>query len=398
MESGNTVRTVIICVFVLFGLSASFKLFEDLDANEIMVVQSPLSGELTVHTDPGVKWQGWGTITKYPRRKQYSFMKDGDVDFSKKMRFNDGGHANLYGAASWEMPLAHPLVVNIHKTFGNAEGVEQQAVGKMIDAAIYLSGPLMSSTESSGERRAELVQYINDQAENGVYVTTVKEREMIDPILGTKKMIPVTEISRDVNGLPRRQQSSMLSEFKIKLLPMSISELKYDKIVENQIAERQKATTQVQIAQANAKRAEQDAITVAKQGEADAAKAKWEQEVIKAKFVTEAQQKKEVAKLEMEAAEFNKQKNIKDGEGEAAKKRLVMQANGALEQKLEAWVDVNKSYAEAMSQSNWVPNIVMGDNGPGSNSSGASDLIQMMMANTAKQISLDMKPSTIAKK
>ena len=47
----------------------------------------------------------------------------------------------MYGAISWEMPLAEKSIVEIHKTFGNQDGVEQQAVAKMIDAAVYLAGP-----------------------------------------------------------------------------------------------------------------------------------------------------------------------------------------------------------------------------------------------------------------
>src|SRR5262249_24907341 len=148
------------------------------------------------YTDPGVKWQGFGKVTKYPRRALYAFnVKDIDAktgaigprDTSKKLRFNDGGHANLYGAINWDMPLSCAEIVAVHKTFGSPEGVDSAAVSKMIDSAVYLAGPLMSSTESSGERRAELVQYISDQAENGVYVTHVVEKEIIDPLSQTKK-------------------------------------------------------------------------------------------------------------------------------------------------------------------------------------------------------------------
>src|SRR5262245_55887238 len=59
-------------VFLLvFALSGQF--FEHLDAEELMVIQAPLSGELTWYTNPGVKWQGFGKVTKYPKRFQYWF-------------------------------------------------------------------------------------------------------------------------------------------------------------------------------------------------------------------------------------------------------------------------------------------------------------------------------------
>lgn len=381
---GTVVFSLIIVGLLALGSPIIIgNLWENLDAHEIMVVQAPTSGELTVHTDPGIKWQGFGKVTKYPRRAQYEFDTAGS---SKKIRFNDGGHADLFGAVSWEMPLSGKEVIAIHKTFGSYQGVEQAAIGKMIDASVYLAGPLMSSTESSGERRAELVQYINDQAENGVYVTSVKEKEIIDPITNTKKAVTVTVIERNEKGMPRRQQGSILADFNIKLLPMSIKELKYDSVVEDQIKQRQSATTQVQIAQANARRAEQDALTTAKQGEANAAKAKWEQETIKAKMVTEAQQKLEVATLSAKEAAQWKAEQILRGEGEAARKRLVMAADGALQPKLDIMLEVNKVWADAYARNTTqqVPTVVMGGYGGGKGDTAMSNVQSLMQTVGAK--------------
>lgn len=408
---------VLVVVVLIAGALTANSLFENLDAHDIMVIQSPFSGKLAVYTEPGVKWQGFGKVTKYPRRSQYDFStrdvlpngRLGPKDTSKRLRFNDGGHGNLYGAVSWEMPLDKADIVKIHKTFGSAEAVEQQAVAKMIDNAVYLAGPLMSSTESSGERRAELVQYINDQAEHGVYVTQSKTISTKDPITGSEKTVVQTEIVRDKLGHPERQQSSILAEFHINLLPLSINELKYDSIVEGQIKQRQKATTEVQIAIANARKAEQDALTATKQGEAEAAKAKWAQEVIKAKEVTQAEQKKQVAEIEAQqeldvatlkakAAEQYKREQILRGEGEAARRQLVMQADGALKQKLDAYIEVNRNYANAIAryQGAWVPSVVMSGKGQGTGAgNGASDLISLLTAKTAKDLSMDLSlPAT----
>lgn len=379
-----------VILLLAIGVSAG-SLIENLDANELMVIQDPLDGDLHVYTEPGIHPQAFGKVTKYLRRSIYQFDENSDTAPPKKLRFNDGGHADLSGSVSWEMPLVEDSIIRIHRTFGSMAGVEKQTVEKMVDAAVYLSGPLMSSTESSGERRAELVQYINDQAENGVYVTKVVETHIIDPLSNEKRSTLRTEIVKDDSGKPQRQQGSMLGEFGIKLMPMSITSLDYDEIVEKQIKQRQDAITQVQIAQANARRAEQDAITVAKQGEAEAAKAKWEQEVIKARAVTEAQQKYEVAKLDAQAAEQWKQEQILRGEGESERKRLVMQADGALDKKLEAYTKVNEMYATAIAsyKGAWVPSVVMGDSTSGGGN-GAQDLINMLSVKTARDLSLDL--------
>lgn len=374
-------------------------LWENLDANEVMIIQHPINGELVCFTDPGLKWQGFGKVTKYPRRGLYAFDykaldEKGEPtpkDTSKKLRFNDGGHANLYGSSQWEIPLDCPSMVTIQKKFNSAEGVENAAVSRMLDAAVYLAGPLMSSTESSGERRAELVQYINDQAENGVYVTQVREKEITDPITGVKKEVAITEIMRDKDGNPRRQQGSILGEFHIRLLPLSIKELAYDKIVENQIKQRQEATTQVQIAQANAKRAEQEKLTTEAQGAANAAAAKWKQETTKAQVVTEAQQNLEKATLAAREAEQYKRQQILIGEGDAQRKQLVMAADGALDQKIEAYKIVNQYYANAIAVAQpgaWTPSVVMaGRSGAGGS---AVSLLELFSAKAARDLGIDM--------
>jgi regulator of protease activity HflC (stomatin/prohibitin superfamily) len=116
-----------------------------------------------------------------------------------------------------------------------------------------------------------------------------------------------------------------------------------------------------------------------------------EQEVIKAQAVTEAQQQLEVATLAAKAAEQTKREQILLGEGEATRKRLVMQANGALEDKLAVWKEVNLAYANAIEKytGNWVPTIVMG--GDGKNTNGADNLISLLTTKTAKDLALDFK-------
>jgi len=151
---------------------------------------------------------------------------------------------------------------------------------------------------------------------------------------------------------------------------------------------------QIQTAVVKAKEAEQEKLTVEAKGAADAARAKWAQEVIKATEVTAAEQRVQVARLDADAAALKKKKDILEGEGEGEKKRLIMSADGALEQKLRAYIEVNKMYADAMAkyQGAWVPGVVMGGAGGGAGRAGggATDLIDMLSVKTARDLSLDM--------
>ncbi len=378
----------VICA--VFAVVFAPKIWENLDANEIMVIQSPVSGDLSVYTTPGWKTQGFGTVTKYQMRAEYVFN---DEPSSKLLQFNDGGKGYLYAAVSWKMPLDHDKILALHKAYNNQDRVQQEAVARMIDSSIFLAGPLMSSTESAGERRAELLGYINDQALNGVYVTKTESKKTSDAMTGDETVARVATIVTEADGVtPKRQQASILREFGIELLPISITNLDYDDKVETQITKRQEAITNVQLAQANAREAQQNTITVEEQGKANAAEAKWKQETIKAQVVTEAEQRRDVAKLDAEAAALTKQKDILLGQGEAERKRLVMSADGALEKKLEALVQMNKDQWAAISAhaGPWVPTINMGDSGKGGNQNAATDLVNLLTAQTAKTLAVDL--------
>jgi hypothetical protein len=388
-----------------------------------MVIQSPFSGTLTWYISPGVKGQWFGKVTKYRKRDQFWFSTKTDqgrkVDESLQVRFNDGAHAVISGSISWEMPIDEQNLTALHVRYGSHDAIQQQLVRTVIEKAVYMTGPLMSSKESYAEKRNELLRLMEDQVQHGVYRTeTVQERQP-DPMTGQSRVVNVVKLVLDREGQVLRQETSPIQDFGLKTFNLSINEIRYDPEIEKQIQLQQQATMQVQLAVAKAKEAEQETITVAKKGEADAARAKWEQEVIKAKEVTQGQQKLEVARLEAQqklevarlgaqqqldvatldakAAEQFKLAETLRGEGEAARRRLVMGADGALEKKLAAYVQVNQNYATAIQnfKGNWVPSVVMGGNNENHVAgSGAQQLIDLLTVKTAKELGLNLNIPT----
>ena len=369
------------------------QLVENLDAKNIMVIQS-VGGDLNTFTEPGWKNQAFGKVTTYQRRDQFSFSSVKDqgkaVDESISTRFNDGGHGNISGTVNWQMPLKHEQIVALHKEFGSTAAIEQQLIRPAMQKVIYNVGPTMSSTESSAEKRPEIPKYIDDQLVNGPYLTKTVTVTQKDPITGADKQVAVVQIAMNEKGQPMRESKSQISEYGIVLQPVSINEIRYDQIVEDQIKQRQQSTTGVQISIANAKKAEQDAITTEQQGKATAAKAKWEQETLNAKEIAFAEKAVAVATLGAKAAEQYKKEQILRGEGDAQAKALRMNADGALDTKLAAYVEVSKAYAEAMGnyQGAWVPSVVMGNSAGGGN--GAAALVEMLTAKTARELGIDM--------
>lgn len=392
-QTKKTILGITLGFLLVIGLTISSKLFEDVDAGELVVIQDPFDGELHVYNTSGMVWQGFGKVTHYKRSNTFWFNwkidgKDTTADKTIPVKWNDGGHAAISGSVRYDLPTDNTKLLALHSTFGSQEAIEEQVIKVNIEKAVYLTGPLMSSKESYAERKNDLIFYIEDQALRGVYKTRQKEVKEIDPITNTEKTTTKVEVQVDSNGVAARQEASPVYSAGIKLYNTSINGMKYDQTVEDQIATQQKAIMQVQTAIANAKRAEQEALTTAKQGEANAAAAKWEQEVIKAKNVTEAEAARDVAALGVKTAELDKQRMILEGEGEGAKKRAAMVANGALEQKIAAYIEVQKYWADAFSKytGNMVPLYQSG----GASSASGFNFMEMMGVKAMKDLTLDL--------
>lgn len=395
----NTKRIVVVALGVI-ALIATFiivpKLWEDVDAGEIVIIQDPVDGNLHVYSQPGWQWQGMGRVTHYRKSNQFWFLAKekpdrDEVDNSIGVKWNDGGHCNISGSVRYDLPMDEAQLIRLHSIFGSQQALENQLIKTNVEKSIFMTGPLMSSKESYAEKRNDLIFYIEDQASRGVYKTRQVDVKEIDPLSKAEKTVTKVEIILDSKSMPLRQEVSPIAVNGIKLYNISIKRMDYDKNVERQIQTQQQATMQIQTAIAEAKRAEQRALTVEKEGEANAAQAKWDQEVIKAKEVTQAEARKTVAELDVQTADLNKRKAILEGEGEAAKKRLVMQANGALEQKLEAWLRSQEYWAKAFSEygGNVVPQIITGG-GSGNSNNGAISMMEIMGAKAARDLSLDL--------
>ncbi len=209
---------------------------------------------------------------------------------------------------------------------------------------------------------------------------------------GQERTVNVVQFVKDDKGNILRTDESPLVEFGLRTFNLALNHVIYDQQVEKQIGDQQALVMRVQTAMAESKTAEQAALTAAKNGEAEAAKAKWAQEVIKAQQVTEAQQKKEVAALDVQTAELRKQEATLQGEGEGAKRAAIQRANGSLELKLKAYEDVQKYWADAFAKHEgpMVPSVVMGGAGNQTSVGNSQNLVDLLTYKTARDLGIEM--------
>lgn len=297
-------------------------------------------------------------------------------------------------------------MVQLHKAFRDNQGVSYKLIKTVTEESTNLTAGLMSSEEAYTEKRGTFTEWARMQIANGKFVTELKQVTTKED--GTDreitKNIPV--ISYGSDGLAKHQ-SSDFKQYGITVDSLQITDWNFEQKTLDQIAAKRAATMGIITAKAEAERAKQDAITAEEKGKAAVMTAKYQKEVVKAEAVVTAEQEKEVAvigakqkvdvaeqaKLEAEqkklAAAAYKQEQILRGEADGAYKAKVMEADGALTQKLATYERVQGMYAENFGKQKWVPEIQFGAVS-GANGSNVTDLINMLNAKTAKDLSLDM--------
>lgn len=401
---GLLIKAIAGVVVVVVGLFLLLNMITTVAADEIVIKQDAVGGQLHVWDTPGVHWQNFGAITRYKRSAQLWFSAKEDegkkTDDSIKVRFADGGHSNISGSLRYTLPPDPNKMISLHQTYHSMEAIDHELVRQVVNKSVFMSGPLMSSRESYAEKRADLINYITDQIVYGVYRTEHDQIKTTDALTGQEKTVDIVR-PKQKDGAPNgieREEESPIQRFGMNASNITINGIEYDPTVEEQIKQQQAAIMSVQQSIVNSKKAEQDALTVEQQGKAEAAKAKWAQEVVKATeitsaekdkavAITQAEKNKEVAALSLETAKLAAQQTITTAKADADAKRMAIQADNALQTRIDAYVDISKSWAAAYGAQRQTPDVQFGAGG--SPTMTAMDLLNVK---TARDLNVSAKP------
>lgn len=389
MISKNKILGIVIGVFAVVFLCLLGSIVEDADKSKNYVCQEIWTGHYKVWTDGGLQWQWFGNVREYSKTSQIEFseLEKNDEGYvasgenpAASTTFNDKGRGFIVGSFRVVLPTDDQNMMKIQKDFGSEKALINNLVRPTLYKVVTSCGPLMSSLESVSETRTDLIHYITDQLNNGVYKTRSRKVEVVNEITGETEIRTQAEIITDANspGSYKRQENSPFSQYGITCGLVSITDIKYDKATQSQIDAQKQANLAVITAKTQATKAAQDAITIEEQGKAEAAKAKWEQEKLKAVAVTKAEQEKEVSRLAAEKAKYDKEKIIAQGQAEAEANRLKVQAGLTPQEKAEWDYKTAVGIAEALANSKvqWVPQVMMGN---GQNGNTAMDAVGLKM-------------------
>ncbi len=383
--------TRVIIIGMISGLLAalSYGLVRTVDSGTYQIRQMIVTGHMSAKMQPGMWLQLFSNIETWPKAETFFFTKEQrgteTVDRAIEVRFNDGSLCDVSGMRIilfWYqqdgslcdvsgtlriiLPSSEQQSIDLVSKYGYVDyaDLEQKLILPVVRNALRLTANLMSARESYSEQRADFVFWAWDQIQNGIYETVEETRKVVDPVSGQEVTKTFKIIKKSAQGGPVYQRNPV-EGLGITLVNFEVKLFDYTDKVRSQIGAQQTALMAVATARAKAQQAEQEALMAEAEGKANVAREKYKEEQKKVRAIVQAQerldvaeldktraivqakQRMEVADLDRRAAEQKKQEEILIGQGEAERKRLVLRADGALTQKLEAYVQAQQVWAGA---------------------------------------------------
>lgn len=376
------------------------------DAGNRTVVERT-TGEQIVQFAPGIFYAGFFSKQKewpnqisvtYQEEKFQSEIEDNGIEVGKiSIRFSDATTADVKGITQFILPSDEKEMVLIHNTHRTPQSLVTKRLAPYTKECLQSSAQLMSSEKHYGGGRAQMAQDFLDQLKEGVYLLKTEEHVLYDSLEHEKKRVYQTEVQYDKKtGAPKRKLSS-IKEYGITVADAAITDVDYEDKVDQKLVKIIDAVTKSSISKQELMTAQQQTLTAKAKGEQALVEIEYQQKQDQTKQVVEAETKVKVAeqdKLQQKIAyegsilEAKKIKELADAQAYARSR--IMQADGALEMKLKAQVEVQKVWADAFSKYTGaiVPQIQTGG-GPTTN--GALNFMDIMTAKTAKDFALDLK-------
>ncbi len=359
------INTMLLRQKIIFGLSAlglllcvtfSGFIFETNDSGYVQVKQAAITGSMSIHEQPGVYFQNFGSIHTYKISDVYDFNHDEE---RINVRFNDAATADISGQIKYRLPLNPDKFLSIHQDFRSYAALQTDLVRQVVAASLKQSATHFGAEEVYSTRRSDFINLVNEQIKNGIYATAYHEQMKKDED-GNNFVQRLISVRKDDAGKPIISEMSTFDRYDVELIQLVINDIDFDQKTDELIAKRKEAEQEQVVAKAKAERAKQDAITAQEQGKADVAQAEAEALVIKKRAVIEAEKEKEVAEQAALKAEEEKKAIIAKGEAEARASQLKVAAGLSPKEKAEIDKETAIGIAKAMSDVKFPEMMIIG--------------------------------------
>jgi len=407
-NSNITKKSIVLGVLSIIGIILFLIInpFSWNDAGNRTVVERT-TGEQIVQFAPGIFYAGFFAKEKeWPNQISVTYqepsakleVEDNGIEVGQIMiRFSDATTADVRGITQFILPSDEKEMILIHNTHRTPQSLVVKRLAPYTKECLQSSAQLMSSEKHYGGGRAQMAQDFLDQLKEGVYLLKTEENVIYDSLEMEKKRVYQTEIQFDAKTMAPKRKLSSIKEYGITVADAAITDVDYEDKVDEKLVKIIDAATKSAISKQELMTAQQQTLTAKAKGEQALVEIEYQQKQDQTKQVVEAETKVKVAeqdklqqKIAYEASILEARKIKELADANAYARQRIMQADGALELKLKAQVEVQKVWADAFSKYTGavVPQIQTGG-GPTTN--GALSFMDIMTAKTAKDFALDLK-------
>jgi len=365
------------------------------------------SGKQFVQYDAGMFYAGFfSKKVEFPNQISVSYkedkadydLEDNTIEIGKvSIRFNDATVASVTGIVQYVLPSGEKEMLDVYNTHKTPEALVKRRLAPYTQECLQSSSQLMSSEMHYSGGRAQMVQDYLDQLKNGAFLLKISEANIFDSIEKTNKKVYATIMQVDKNGTPKRKFSS-IKEYEISVGDAQVTDVDYEEKVDQMLAKKIDAATKASISKQELMTAQQNQLTAEAKGKANLVTIEYQQKQEQTKQVVAAQTQVELAKQDLDRQAIMEKAALKEAskikilaDANAYEKQRDIQANGALEQKLEALVAINTVWANNFGKytGNIVPTWMSG--GSGGTSNGFQDQMNLMNLKIMRDLNVDLK-------
>lgn len=368
-------------------------------------VVTQAGGKQFVQFNTGIYYAGFfAKETVWPNQISVSYqdsvpnysMIDGSIEIKRiSIRFGvDGTSADVSGITQYLLPMDESDMIALHNAHKTPQSLVTKRLSPYTKECLQSSAQMMSSEMHYSGGRAQMAQDFIDQLKSGVYLLSTVKKIEFDSLTKENNRVYLTDKQIGKDGQIKRKTSS-IKEYGISVADAAITDVDYESKVDQMLAKKIDAATKASVSKQELMTAQQQALTAKAQGEKALVEIEYKQKQSQTAQVVAAETKVKLAeqdklqqKIQAEAAELEARKIKTLADANAYEKQRAIQANGALEQKLEAYVTVQKYWADAFGkyQGNITP-LMMGGSGP---VNGWNTQMDFMNLKALKDLQLNM--------
>lgn len=441
LNSGLIVKSVIAGIAALLLAYVLSKSFFYAEPGYIYHVRT-VTGNEAVVTEVGYKFYPFGRYNSWKRAMTVQASSDTNVNGISAEKDSANASANLpplsimfldqvdahaEATVRFSIPSDEQSFLKLAHEYRSPENLLRTALLPAFKETLQANASLMAAEEYYAGGRTEFNSEFENQMSSGIFLVKREEVSVkstrtatgsANVALGTdqeqygedSKTVFLVQKVLDANGLPSRK-SQRFTDFGITVVSALVTDMRPNQKFIERMQLKQKASADRAIAREQRVQEEEQRLLAIARGEREVAERQAQAKVEQIQKTTEAETEKQLAitgaeKLKAEAAisketaEINLEKARIEAEtrrtladAEAYQKRVILEADNALAQKLEAEVQIQRLWADAFAKRNVPTNVFGGSGGaaPVGSDGETKAFMQMLTLDAAKRLNYERK-------